>query len=163
MSWEGNSIMDAFIVDLIGAMPRLRRYAIGLCHRPDFADDLVQETVRRALAGRSGFDGMNMGGWLTTICHNYYVHQWRKNKSQEIYIAAVPVPVTEPEHGYHARDQIQRLFSGLEERYHPLLEKLMTGGDSYQELAVALGIPVGTVKSKVSRLRERARQILGEG
>ena len=59
---------DAFERDLVAALPRLRRFALSLCRRPDVADDLVQTTVERAVAGRGRYDpATRLDPWLFRI------------------------------------------------------------------------------------------------
>src|SRR3989344_4996135 len=74
---------DAFSDDLTAAIPSLRAFAISLCCNVDRADDLVQETMLRALANHDTFQpGTNMGAWLFTILRNHFRSEYRKRRRE---------------------------------------------------------------------------------
>ena len=145
-------------------IPRLRRYARALTGDRSAADDLVQDTLERAWTKfhlwRRGSD---LRAWLFTIMHNVHVNQLRARRSA--FASALededidpPVRATQTDM-LEVRDidsSLQRL--PVEQREVLLLVALERM--SYQETASALGIPIGTVMSRLSRARERLRVLL---
>src|SRR5689334_13345587 len=91
--------MDNFGRRLEEQIPRLRRYARVLCRDPERADDLVQDTLCRALGKRHLFvSGSNLRAWLFTILHNLYVNSVRRGRREagEVPIEQVESVLTEP-------------------------------------------------------------------
>lgn len=146
-------------------IPRLRRYARALTGDRAPADDLVQDTLERALSRfhlwRRGSD---LRAWLFTIMHNIYVNQTRArlrhlHESLESEPAAETVHAREPD-WLELRD-LDGALARLPHEQRAVL--LMVGLEqfTYEEAARMLDIPIGTVMSRLSRGRERLRAILG--
>jgi RNA polymerase sigma-70 factor (ECF subfamily) len=144
-------------------IPRLRRYARALTGDRDAADDLVQDTLERALSRmhlwRAGSD---MRAWLFTIMHNVYVNQIRSRMRHPLEALDEPSAdarqAREPDWA-ELRDMDDALARlPAEQRAVVLLVGLEQF--TYQEAARALDVPVGTVMSRLSRGRERLRLIL---
>ena len=145
-------------------IPRLRRYARALTGDRNAADDLVQDTLERAWSKfhlwRRGSD---LRAWAFTIMHNVHVNQVRARASSLAVSldednADAPVRPTQTDM-LEVRDidaSLQRL--PIEQREVLLLVALERM--SYQETASTLGIPIGTVMSRLSRGRERLRHLL---
>jgi RNA polymerase sigma-70 factor, ECF subfamily len=142
-------------------IPSLRRYARALSGSADRADDLVQDCLERAVARFEQFEpGTNLRAWLFTILHNIYCSQWRLRRRQ-----GTQVPLKNCEHLRLPPQQVQSLE--LRDVYRALLRLspehqrilLLAGveGFSCHEAAQILGVPVGTVKSRLSRARENLR------
>lgn len=156
--------MDEFGTQVLLHIPRLRRYARALAGERSAADDLVQDTLERACnklhLWRRGSD---LRAWLFTIMHNVFINQVRGRRT-------VPdVPLNDeimelPAHSAPAdRLEIRDLDAALarladEQREVLLLVALEQL--SYEETAKALGIPIGTVMSRLSRARARLRGIM---
>jgi RNA polymerase sigma-70 factor, ECF subfamily len=149
-------------------IPRLRRYARALVRDVVAADDLVQESLTRALAKLHLWqEGTNLRAWLITILHNQYVNDVRRAMR-----AGRPVELSEAE-GLLSRsaDQDKRLeLRDLERALARLPEVqrvpiLLVGleGLGYEAAAAVLGIPVGTVRSRLSRGRDALRRLMGDG
>ncbi len=147
-------------------IPRLRRYARALTRDASRADDLVQDTLLRALAKQHLWqDGTNLRAWLFTLMHNQHVNDVRRSSRDGGNIdvtemASVLVANTDPT----ASRQLRELERGLgllpmEQREAILLVGLE--GLRYDEAAVIAGVPIGTVRSRLSRGREALRRILG--
>ena len=147
-------------------IPRLRRYARALTRDTSRADDLVQDTLLRALAKQHLWqDGTNLRAWLFTLMHNQHVNDVRRSNRDGGNIdvtemASVLVANTDPT----ASRQLRELERGLgllpmEQREAILLVGLE--GLRYDEAAVVAGVPIGTVRSRLSRGREALRRILG--
>lgn len=146
-------------------IPRLRRYARALTGDAARADDLVQDTLERAWSRfRLWRPGSDLRAWLFTIMHNVHVNQLQRRapeRSHEpIEEGALEVPVrATQEDALELRDLAQALERLPAEQREVLLlvglEQL-----SYQEVAKVLGIPPGTVMSRLARGRERLRALL---
>ena len=146
-------------------IPRLRRYARALTRDASRADDLVQDTLLRALAKQHLWqEGTNLRAWLFTLMHNQHVNDVRRSNRDGGNIdvtemASVLVANTDPT----ASRQLRELERGLallplEQREAILLVGLE--GMRYDEAAAIAGVPIGTVRSRLSRGREALRRIL---
>ena len=155
---EFNSLVEQEI-------PRLRRYARALTRSADRADDLVQETLLRAISKSHLWQtGTDIRAWLFTIMHNHYVNMVRRAMRDEATIdieqmSSSLVAVTDPT----ASSQLRELDHALarlpgEQREVILLVGLE--GMSYETAAQVLGVPVGTVRSRLSRGRDALRKLL---
>jgi len=152
-----SSEFSARIDELI---PRLRRYARALTGERTAADDLVQDTLERAWTKLHLWrDGSDLRAWLFTIMHNVHVNHVRSRGAPTVPIdddmADAPVRPTQSDL-LEVRDieaALQRL--PLEQRAVLLLVALEHM--SYQQSAETLGIPIGTVMSRLARARERLR------
>jgi RNA polymerase sigma-70 factor (ECF subfamily) len=145
-------------------IPRLRRYARALTGERSLADDLVQDTLERAWSKLHLWrGGSDLRAWLFTIMHNVHVNQVRSRAAQ----STVPLDEDQPDAPVRASQSdmlevrdidaaVRRL--PIEQREVLLLVALEHL--SYQETATALGIPIGTVMSRLSRARERLRTML---
>ena len=148
-------------------IPVLRRYAYALTRNREFADDLVQDTLERALARwyLRRIDG-DLRAWLFTILRNLYINAHRRDKRQgrpvEVDAATdVLVASDRPDSGLEMQDVLAALNDLPEEQRSLLLvgvEDL-----SYQDAATVMGVPIGTVMSRLSRARQRLRQLLETG
>jgi RNA polymerase sigma-70 factor (ECF subfamily) len=145
-------------------IPRLRRYARALTGERSAADDLVQDTLERAWTKlhlwRTGSD---LRAWLFTIMHNVHVNQVRSKSSA----ATLPLDDDLPESPVRptqadmleVRD-IDTALKRLPVAQREVLLLVALEHLSYQETADALGIPIGTVMSRLARARERLRLML---
>lgn len=147
---------------LLACVPRLRRYARALVGDRAAAEDLVQDTVERGWAGlRSWQRGTDMRAWLFSIMHNLRVDQGRRGTLQtEPLDDETPVPAM-PRHvsiGLELRD-LDTALRLLPEEQRVIL--LLVGLEEmrYEDVASLLGIPVGTVMSRLSRAREKLRAL----
>ena len=147
-------------------IPRLRRYARALTRSADRADDLVQETLLRAISKSHLWQtGTDIRAWLFTIMHNHYVNMVRRAMRDEATVdieqmSSSLVAVTDPT----ASSQLRELDQALarlpgEQREVILLVGLE--GMSYETAANVLSVPVGTVRSRLSRGRDALRRLTG--
>jgi RNA polymerase sigma-70 factor (ECF subfamily) len=147
-------------------IPRLRRYARALTHATDRADDLVQDTLVRALAKLHLWQpGTDLRAWLFTIMHHQYVNTVRREARERTtvdieHVSSTLAATTDPT----VRRQLLELDRALarlptEQREVVLLVGLE--GMPYESVAEILGVPIGTVRSRLSRGRERLRELLG--
>lgn len=146
---------------IVALVPRLRRYARALTGDSHRADDLVQDTLERALAKfylwRRGSD---LRAWLFTIMHNVFVNQLKARRELALDEAVEQgLPSATQSDPLELRDLDAALRRLPPEQREVLLlvglEQL-----SYAEVSKALGIPVGTVMSRLSRGRERLRLVM---
>jgi RNA polymerase sigma-70 factor (ECF subfamily) len=147
-------------------IPRLRRYALALTHNQFDADELVQDCLARALSRTHLWkDGTDLRAWLFTILHNQHINKVRHAKSE-----GRPVMMREDEpllarpatqDGGLALRDLHRALGRIsaEQRIVILLAGLE--GMSYEAIANLLRIPVGTVRSRLSRGRAELRRLMG--
>ena len=148
--------------DLIEHLPRLRRYARALTGDRDRADDLVQDTLERALNKLDLWQpGSDLRAWLFTLMHNLFVNQIRIRRPQETVMEeALDEPVSGGQmEALTARD-IHTALARLPEEQREVLLLVGLEQFGYAEAAQVLGVPTGTVMSRLSRARERMRQML---
>ena len=143
-------------------IPRLRRYARALLRDVSRADDLVQDTLERALDKLALFRrGSDLRAWLFTIMHNVHVNQIRTASNR-----AVMVEYDDAEMGRAQTDDptaLRDLANALEQLAPEHREVLVLVGVeqmTYGETAGVLGVPIGTVMSRLSRARERLAALL---
>lgn len=127
------------------------------------ADDLVHEALVKALEAKDNFRlGGNLRGWLMSIVHNTFVSGHRRRRAEERRTAAASLvadPVALPEQEGRARlAAVVAAFDRLPEDQRTVLHLVAVEGLSYQEAADVLGVPVGTVMSRLSRAREALRR-----
>jgi RNA polymerase sigma-70 factor, ECF subfamily len=148
--------------DLIDHLPRLRRYARALTRDPARADDLVQDTLERALVKLDLWrPGTDLRAWLFALMHNVFVNQVRAQGPREADLEeARDVAVSGSQLDALALRDIHAALARLpvEQREVVLLVGLEQFG--YAEAAGILGVPLGTVMSRLSRGRDRLRRIL---
>jgi RNA polymerase sigma-70 factor (ECF subfamily) len=146
-------------------IPRLRRYARALTGDRAAADDLVQDTLERALSRFHLWrQGSDLRAWLFTIMHNVFVNQVRSrarryHESLETEPAAEAVRAPEPD-WIELRD-IANALSRLPHEQRAVVLLVGLEQFTYDEAARVLDIPIGTVMSRLSRARERLRALLG--
>jgi RNA polymerase sigma-70 factor (ECF subfamily) len=154
--------------ELMDHVPRLRRYARALISNRDLADDLVQDTLERALTRTKMFQaGTDLRAWLFTIMHNVFVNQVRKSSTRAVHVSVDDESIVESEFavsGEQTRSLVVRDLDYALQRL-PADQRevvLLVGLEemSYAEVAIALDIPVGTVMSRLSRGRERLRALM---
>jgi RNA polymerase sigma-70 factor (ECF subfamily) len=147
-------------------IPRLRRYARALTRDAATADDLVQDCLVRGLAKQHLWkEGTDLRAWLFTILHNQYVNQVRRAVREG---AAVAISETEPSLT-RGPDQGRRLelrdldrgLARLPEEQRQVILLVGLEGMRYEAVAEIIGVPVGTVRSRLSRGREALRRLMG--
>jgi RNA polymerase sigma factor (sigma-70 family) len=159
--------MDNLATLLEPQIPALRRYAYGLAQNSATADDLVQDCLERALSKWSSrrAEG-DLKAWLFAILRNQYINTYRVQRRQGRHVtlddAVLPGIPPNQESGLAARDALSALSSLPEEQRSVLL---LVGVEdfSYEEAARTLGIPLGTVMSRLSRARQALRNVVANG
>ena len=157
--------MDDFGAQATAVIPRLRRYARALTGDAMRADDLVQDTRERALVKQHLWrQGSDLRAWMFTIMHNVFVNQVRARPA-DITVAldaeAYDVPANiNPVDRLEVGD-MDAAIRCLPDEQREILLLIALEQLSYGETAQALGIPLGTVMSRLHRARERLRTVLG--
>lgn len=158
--------MSDFHRSLEGEIPRLRRYARALTRNAVRADDLVQETLTRALRKEHLWEpGTDLRAWLFTIMHNQNVNEVRRAMRDDANIdlencAAVLIATTDPTASRQLRE-LERALAQLSEEQRQAILLVGLEGMSYEDAAAILNIPVGTIRSRLSRGRDALRQLMG--
>ncbi|HVF63684.1 MAG TPA: sigma-70 family RNA polymerase sigma factor [Casimicrobiaceae bacterium] len=158
--------------DLLAAIPRLRRYARVLTGEATRADDLVADTLARAWEKRRLWEaGTDLRAWLFTVMHNLFVNQRALARREAGNVSL--------ETGIEFADMLQPVVRATQQTHVELRELLILVGQlppdqrevlllaaveemTYEEIAGALDIPVGTVMSRLSRAREKLRRFANE-
>ncbi len=138
----------------------LKRFALSLTRNLERAEDLVQDTMERALIKAHLFDGTNLRSWLCTMCRRIYYNNLRRQK-----VRGIPVPIDDaPESALSVNTtqelnlQIRRAaecFQKLPIGDKIVLALVVLDGLSYEEAAATLKVPIGTIRSRLSRARKR--------
>ncbi|CAN5194829.1 sigma-70 family RNA polymerase sigma factor [soil metagenome] len=140
-------------------IPALRRYARALARDADIADDLVQDTLVRALRSEKLFLGGDLRAWLYTILTNLNRNRRRSLARQptmmELHDTAADASGTEAE----GRD-ISRALATLAEDQRAVLLLVVLEGLSYRDVADIQGVPIGTVMSRLARARAQVKAAL---
>ena len=158
--------MSEILRSVEAEIPRLRRYARALARDVAAADDLVQDCLARALDKLHLWqEGTDLRAWLFTILHNQYVNQVRRAVREG---AAVGLSDTEPmltRAPHQARSlelrDLERAIGKLPEEQRAVILLVGLEGMRYEEVAQVLGVPVGTVRSRLSRGRDALRRLIG--
>lgn len=147
---------------VVALVPRLRRYARALIRDRALADDLVQDTLERAWTKLHLYRrGTDLRAWLFTVMHNVYVNQRRAEREMVELDAAEMEDAAgaSPGDGLEIRD-LERALQRLPEEQRQVLLLVALEEMSYDEAARTLGVPIGTVMSRLSRARERLRALM---
>jgi RNA polymerase sigma-70 factor (ECF subfamily) len=149
---------------MLAAVPSLRAFGISLCGNVDRADDLVQDTLVRALANIESFQpGTNMSAWLLTILRNLFRSEYRKRR-REVEDADGSYAETlksQPEQTSRIEfEEFRAALNKLPDDQREALILVGASGFSYEEAAEICGCAVGTIKSRVNRARTRLSHLL---
>jgi len=152
--------------NLVALIPRLRRYARALVADRAAADDLVQDTLERAWSKLHLFrEGTDLRAWLFTVMHNVHVNRVRAARQTEALDEEMPELIQRASQGdaLVVRD-LERALAALPAAQREVLLLVALEELSYEEAARVLGIPIGTVMSRLARARERLRMLMnGKG
>ncbi|HUL95587.1 MAG TPA: RNA polymerase sigma factor [Usitatibacter sp.] len=146
---------------IVPFIPNLRRYARALVGDRDAADDLVQDTLERAVRKFHLWRPGDLRAWLFSIMHNVFVNQLKGRKTGthveiDENMVAAPIPTATSVDVLDMQRGLQALVP--EQREVVLLVALEDM--SYADVSRALGIPIGTVMSRLSRGREKLRKFM---
>src|SRR5437764_2322077 len=159
-------LMNDFHRRLEGEIPRLRRYARALTRNAVQADDLVQETLTRALRKEHLWQpGTDLRAWLFTIMHNLNVNEVRRLVKDQTLddiedCSSKLIATTDPTASRQLQE-LDRAIGQLPEDQRQVLLLVGLEGMDYEGTAAVLKIPVGTVRSRLSRGRDFLRKLMG--
>jgi RNA polymerase sigma-70 factor (ECF subfamily) len=151
---------DTFSDDLISLLPNLRRFALSLCRSGDVADDLVQITAERAFAARDRFDpATRLDAWLFRILRNAWIDHARRMSTRGATVDIADAPDALSVDGVRDIEAILMLrqteaaMAYLPEEQREVLMLVCVDELSYKEAAEVIGVPIGTVMSRLARAR----------
>lgn len=149
---------------MLALLPGLRRYSRSLTRSDVEGEDLLQDCVETALAKRATWHGGSLKAWVYTIMTNLHHNRGRNARRfpavdiDEAGHLEAPTTAADP----LERDRLHAALDGLALEYRSVLMLVAVEGYAYQEVADMLGVPIGTVMSRLSRARERLRLVLAE-
>jgi len=157
-----------FLDEIETCVPALRRYARALTRNADRADDLVQDCLERAIRKRGLFQPTGpVQAWLFRILVNLWRNALRSERRRGDHVAydalLVEPSIPAPQPGRLALGEMHRALDRLPDDQRETLLLVVLEGVSYQEAAAILGIPIGTVMSRLSRARAALRALTGAG
>jgi RNA polymerase sigma-70 factor (ECF subfamily) len=149
---------------VLAAVPSLRAFAISLSGNVDRADDLVQETLLRALVNIDSFEpGTNLSAWLFTILRNLFRSEYRKRRREVEDGDGTYAESLKSQPEQEARVEFREFRAALAKLPSDQREALIlvgASGFSYEEAAGICGCAVGTIKSRVNRARTRLAELM---
>lgn len=144
----------------------LEKFAMRLTAKKHDADDLVQSTILRAIEKKHLFqENTNLFKWTSKIMYNLFVSDYRRKvkyetkNDPETYIERQYVEA--PQDKQIEFQEVNKAINKLSEEHKEILMLVCIQGMRYQEVAVHLDVPVGTVRSRLSRAREQLQILLG--
>ena len=147
-------------------IPRLRRYARASTRDRSRADDLVQDTLVRAIANQRRWQrGTDLRAWLFTIMHNQNVNNVRRSVREGIAVTIdeAYLKVRSDTTGVLSLRDFDRVLARIPEEQRQVILLIGLEGTSYEEAAAILDVPAGTVRSRLSRGRESLRNLMDRG
>lgn len=161
-------MQDRFSDELIALLPNLRRFALSLCRRGDLADDLVQITAERAFAARDRFDPTTrLDAWLFRILRNAWIDHTRRTTTQGATVDIGDAPdaaIVDGVRDIEARLTLRKAedaIAALPDDQREVIMLVCVDELSYREAAEIIGVPVGTVMSRLARARLAVATMLG--
>ncbi|MDQ8731998.1 sigma-70 family RNA polymerase sigma factor [Bradyrhizobium sp. LHD-71] len=149
--------MIAFRPSVEAMIPALRRYARALTRDADVADDLVQDTLVRALRSEKLFHGGDIRSWLYTILTNLNRNR-RRSLARRPQVSQLNEDDEPGANGTEAEGRdIERALAGLVEEQRSALLLVVLEGMTYREVAEIQGVPIGTVMSRLARARAHVK------
>ncbi len=152
--------------EIIAQIPALRVFARSLCRDRGEADDLVQETLLRAIENIHRFQpGTNLRAWLFTILRNRFYTGWAKRARERTgdadCVSSIPAATPEGQFWHLRMQEMEAALQALPRPYRETIILVAVLGESYLQAAEILGCDIGTVKSRMSRARTALRKRLG--
>ena len=154
---------------LTQCLPRLRRFAHALSRDPADADDLTQMTIERALASRAQWqEGTKLDSWLYRIMRNLWIDTARSRARKARFEAPPEAAETigvDPRPGLEAAVDLARVMAAmgrLPDEQREVVALILVEGFGYREVSEMLGLPIGTVSSRLVRGRTALLEMVGE-
>ncbi len=149
--------------EILELLPRLRRFARSLTRHSADADDVLQSALEKALARLGSWQrGTRLDSWMFTIVRNTWLDEVRARARRGTVDAldAVLETVPAPAGGVDEALSVQQAMAGLPEEQRSALLLVLVEGLAYREAADVLGIPIGTLTSRLARGREALQRAL---
>jgi RNA polymerase sigma-70 factor (ECF subfamily) len=157
-------IGNAFRRELVSHLPHLRAVARALSGHRDRADDLVNDTVLRALSAEAQFQpGTNLKAWLMTILRNHYINGLRRSRIEVETIGEIPesaLPTAPNQEHVVEIGEVDAALQLMSIEHREILVLVSAAGLSYEEAADVCGCAVGTIKSRLNRARSELKRVL---
>ena len=160
---------STFAQNLLGMQSELRRFALKLTADPEDANDLLQETSLKALDNEEKYTpDTNFKGWMYTIMRNIFINNYRKtvrdqtfvDQTENLFHLNLPQDSGfESTEGNYDLKEIRKIVHALPKEYRVPFS-MYVAGFKYREIAVKLGLPIGTVKSRIFFTRQRLQKDL---
>ncbi|MEZ5511586.1 MAG: sigma-70 family RNA polymerase sigma factor [Gammaproteobacteria bacterium] len=151
--------------ELVREMNSLKRFAMKLTRNSSDADDLLQATLLKSLEHADSFQrGTHVFGWTSRILYNTFVSQYRQRvrfdtqHDPQVYIDQMSVDATQENSMELAL--VLKAVSALSPEHQDILQRVCIDGLAYADVADELGVPVGTVRSRLSRARAALQDVL---
>lgn len=161
--------MNRFCEELTALLPRLRRFARGLTHDAADADDLCQQTIERALKARQQWqEGTRLDAWVYRIMRNQWIDEARaRTRRSQTFVHEdegmnVGMAGHEDAENLVELGNVGRALARLPEEQREAVVLVLVEGFSYKEAAEIVGVPQGTLTSRLGRGREALMRELGE-
>lgn len=155
---------------LVDLQPRIRRFAFGLCNSMDEADELVQMAYERALSRSDQFQaGTRLDSWMFRIVHSIRINRYHADRVRGSHLRPVDPDTLQGADQVKALESsmtlasVRRFMQRLPEDQRAALLLVAVEGLSYRDAAEALGVPMGTVTSRVARARMTLKEMIDHG
>lgn len=146
--------------DIVALLPRLRRFAYGLTGAVDDGDDLVQSACERALSRLHQWEaGTRLDSWMYRIVQNVWIDRCRRDRHREMAAESSVLELIAGGDARHELEQrselaeVRRRVAALPEEQRAVLLLVCVEGASYREASEILGVPLGTIMSRLARAR----------
>ena len=154
--------------EMVGLLPRLRRFARGLAKDPELADDLVQDACERALERLDQVrENTRIDSWMYRIVYTRWIDRLRRQKTRKAHLILMSVENRQrtpdgssTDERLHAALDIRTALNALPEVHRAAIVLVVVEGYGYSEAAKILDLPVGTVASRVARARGMLNKLL---
>ena len=162
------SLSSPFETELVGLLPRLRRFAHALSRSPADADDLAQATVERALRSKAQWQpGTRLDSWLYRIMRNLWIDTVRgraRKDKVETPAADAEQLGEDPREAMDAAVDLARMMAAMQQlpdEQREVVALILVEGFGYRETAEMLDLPIGTVSSRLVRGRTALLEMVG--
>ncbi len=155
-----------FRTELVAHLPHLRAVARALTGHRDRADDLVNDTVLKALSAEAQFQpGTYLKAWLMTILRNHYINGLRRTRIEVETIGEIPeaaLPSAPNQEHVVEVNEVANALQRMSVEHREILVLVSAAGLSYEEASEVCGCAVGTIKSRLNRARNELKKVLAK-
>jgi RNA polymerase sigma-70 factor (ECF subfamily) len=155
-----------FRQELVSHLPHLRAVARTLTGHRDRADDLVNDTILKALSAEDQFQpGTHLKAWLMTILRNHYINGLRRSRIEVETVAEIPETILPSAPNQEHVVEVNEVASALQQmslEHREILVLVSAAGLSYEEAAEVCDCAVGTIKSRLNRARAELKRVLAK-